>query len=280
MRLHGFEIPVSDVNRAYRFYAEVLEFPVVGRFNEQSAVFFLGDVHGGMVTLVQTDERPHGRGVLLVLSADGGLDEVRGRLEGRGVTFLGPTATRGTGRGADFLDTEGNRLSLFESSVAAQFRAIASESNAGIRARLDELCTRLSHVLADVGREQAAYCVAPGEWPILGQVAHIIDTLDSCGVIAHKLAAGHQPPRDLLLEREYPLDSRSAGLAELERAFEGARSWIARLPGAEQSPATLVHGVFGALNAREWAGFMLFHISMHIKQIEEIKAHAGYPRSS
>lgn len=277
MRLHGIEIPVIDLDRAFRFYAEILEFPVVGRFSENSALFFLSDVHGGMVTLVRTSNPPVGQGVVLLLSAGGDIEETRARLEAKDVVFPARTKNTASGRTAHFLDSEGNRLALFESATAHQFRETAKKSNAEVRAMLDELETRLSAVHKDIGVAQVAYRSASEEWPILGQLGHIVDTLVSCGVIAHDLANGRQPPRDRLLEKEYPMDSLEAARTELKRAFSEARSRIEELPEAADGQTMLVHGVFGELNAREWVAFMLFHVRLHIGQIEDIKASPAYP---
>jgi uncharacterized protein len=277
MRLHGIEIPVVDLDRAYGFYAKVLEFPVVGRFSESSAVFFLSDVHGGMVTLVTTSDPPDGHGVVLVLSSEGGIDETKARLEARGVVFLDSPKESGAGRTAHFRDSEGNRLALFESTMAHRFRDAAKKSNAEVRAGVGELEASLSAVIEGVRATQAAYRPAPEEWPILGHLGHVVDTLDSCGVVAHDLAAGRQPPRDRLLERDYPMESLDAARTELKRAFSDARRWVEELPTAADGQTRLVHGVFGELSAREWVAFMLFHVGMHIGQIEEIKASPAYP---
>src|SRR3990172_6092504 len=114
MRLHGLEIPVSDIDRAFDFYANVLEFPIVGRFSADSALFFLGDVHGGMASLVRTERPPEVHGPRLIFGAEGGVEQARRRLEAKGVTFLGPTDHGPLGLTAHFLDSEGNRLALFE----------------------------------------------------------------------------------------------------------------------------------------------------------------------
>ena len=277
MRLHGIEIPVVNLDRAYKFYSEIIEFPVIGRFTENSAMFFLNDPHGGMVTLVQGANSPHGEGTALVLSAEGDIEATRARLESRGAIFLGPTSAGLLGQTAEFLDSEGNRLALFDSAITAQFRETAEKPNLEICAALDKLEAQLSAALDDVGAEQAAFRSAPGEWSILGQIGHIVDQLESCGVIAHELAKGRPPPRDRGLEAEYPTESVEAARVEATRAFDEARRWVKELPEAVEPKASLMHGVFGDLGAREWVAFLLFHVNMHIGQIGEIKTKPAYP---
>lgn len=57
MLLQRIEIPVTDMERAFHFYADVMEFPVVVHTADEMAIFFLGDVHGGQVSLIKA-QRP------------------------------------------------------------------------------------------------------------------------------------------------------------------------------------------------------------------------------
>lgn len=104
----------------------------------------------------------------------------------------------------------------------------------------------------------------------------MIDTLDNCGVVAARLAKGQQPPRDRLWQKAYPSESLSAARGELGRAFADAHRWLVALP-PQEGTANLPHGVFGPLNSREWVAFMLFHMGMHVGQVETIKK--SYPLS-
>ncbi len=277
MRIQGIEIPVADVDRAYRFYAEILEFPVVGRFGDEMATFFLGDVHGGMVNLVKSPGAVGGGGPRLLLSAEGSIEETRARLEAKGVVFPGPADHNVFGPIAYFLDSEGNRLALFDHQFRPRLQQQGRQSNAELGTRLGEMEARTFAVIEGLSEEQAAYRPAAGEWPILGHLAHMVDTLDSCGTVAGELAEGRQPPRDRLLQKEYalaPLGPMTDGLRE---AFAGAQAWLADLPAAKDGGAMLRHGVFGQLNHREWAAFMLFHVGMHVGQVQTIKEGARFP---
>jgi predicted enzyme related to lactoylglutathione lyase len=277
MLLQRLEIPVVDMERAFRFYADVMEFPVVARMGDGAATFFLGNVHGGMVSLVKAPGRLDGHGPVVVLATDGAIDEVRTRLEGMGVRFLGPTEHSPLGLTAYFLDSEGNRLGIFGGSVTARFREQARAPLEELEAKLREVEARTWTTLAGATEAQASHRVAPGEWSIVDQVGHIIDSLDNCGVLATRLAKGQQPPRDRLWQKEYPSGSFEAALAELRRAFADAYLWLAALPPSSDGQANLPHGVFGPLNAREWAAFMLFHVGMHVGQVDAIQKSPGYP---
>jgi len=303
MRVHGIEIPVHDMDRAYTFYRDVLRFPVIGRFGEDLSMFFLSDVHGGMAMLTRSEGPPDGGGPRLILTADG-VDGVRAGLEAMGVTFLGGTDHSPLGSTAHFLDSEGNRLVLFDNAITQLLREQARASNAKLASTLDARKQTLLAALSGLSEHDATSRPAPDEWPILGHVAHVVDTLDSCGVIARDLAHvvdtldscgviardlahvvdtldscgviardladGREPPRDSLLRPEYALETLASGRRELERALIGAKGWLRELPDAVDGDARLVHGVFGGLSAREWAAFMLFHIGLHTDQIRAI----------
>ncbi len=277
MRLQSIEIPVADVPRAARFYGDVLGLPPVVRMGDQAATFFLGDVHGGMVTLVRSAKPITGEGPAIVFQADGGMDAARTRLEAAGVQFSGAEHSP-LGLTAYFADSEGNRLAIFDGAMAARFREQARASLAELESRLGEAEARTWAVLDGLTEAQAGFVPAPGEWPILGHVGHIVDSLDSCGRLANDLAAGRQPPRDRLWQKEYPSLSLAAALKDLRRAFAGAHLWLPALPEAA-SDANLAHGVFGPLNHREWVAFMIFHVGMHAGQVKEMRAAPGFPAS-
>jgi len=277
MLLQRLEIPAVDMERAVRFYADVMEFPVVVHTADEMAIFFIGDVHGGQLSLVKAQGPIDRHGPAVVFAAEGRLGEVRTRLEGLGVRFLGPTEHNPLGMTAYFLDSEGNRLGLFDGSITARFREQARAPLAELEAKLRELETRTRAALAGVTEGQASHRPAPGEWSISDQAGHIVDTLDNCGVVATRLANGQQPPRDRFWRKEYPSESFAAVLAELHRAFADAHRWLAALPPAANLEANLPHGVFGPLNSREWVAFMLFHAGMHIGQIAAIKRSPGFP---
>ncbi len=277
MLLQRLEIPVADMERAFRFYKDVMGFPDVVRMGDEMAVLFLGDVHGGQVSLVKAQGPIDGNGPAVVLAAEGRMAETRSQLEGMGVQFLGATEHSPLGLTAYFLDSEGNRLGIFDGSMTARFREQARASLADLEAKLHEVEARTWAALAGVTEAQGRHRPVPGEWSIIDQTGHIVDTLDNCGVVATRLANGEQPPRDRLWRKEYPSESFETALDELRRAFADSHGWLAALPPMSGSQANLPHGVFGPLNSREWVAFMLFHVGMHVGQVEAIKKGPGYP---
>lgn len=162
MLLQRIELPVVDLERAFRFYADVLEFPDVVRIGNESAIFFLGDVHGGQVSLVKGEAPVEARGTVVVLSAEGRIAEVRARMEGLGVRFLGPTEHGPMGLTAYFLDSEGNRLGIFDGAMTARFREQARAPLAELDAKLHEVQTRTVAALEGVTESQASHRPAPG----------------------------------------------------------------------------------------------------------------------
>ena len=275
MRLQSLEVPVADVSRAVRFYADVLGLPPVVRMGDQAATFFLGDVHGGMVTLTRSAKPISSEGPVIVFQAEGGMDIARARLQARGVQFVGMEHSP-LGLTAYFHDSEGNRLALFDGTISARFREQARAPLGELQARLREAEARTMAVLDGLSEAQARHIPAPGEWAIVDHVGHIIDSLDSCGRLVQELAAGQQPPRDRLWRKEYPSPSFAGALADLRRAFSEAHAWLQELPGTA-SESSLAHGVFGELNNREWVAFMIFHVGMHAGQVKEIKSAPGFP---
>lgn len=277
MRLQSIEIPVADVSRAARFYADILGLPPVVRMGDQAATFFLGDVHGGMVMLVRSAKPIAAEGPAIIFQAEGGMELERARLEALGVRFTGADHSP-LGLTAYFLDSEGNRLALFDGAMSARFREQARAPLADLQARLREAETRTWAVLDGLSEGQARRVPAAGEWAIVDHVGHIIDSLDSCGQLVRELAAGLQPPRDRLWRKEYPSPSFADALAGLRRAFISAHAWLCELPEAA-SETNLAHGVFGPLNNREWVAFMIFHVGMHAGQVKEIRSAPGFPQA-
>jgi len=277
MRLQNIEIPVADLARAARFYADVLELPPVVRMGDHAASFFLGDAHGGMITLVRSTRPPEGGGPVVVFQAEGGIEEARARLERLAVRFTGATEHSPLGLTAYFLDSEGNRLAIFDGSLSARFREQARAPLSDLEAKLSEVEARTMAVFEGLSEVQARHIPAPGEWPIVDHIGHIVDSLDSCGQISRDLSSGRQPPRDRLWQKEYPSLSFAHALEELRRGFADAHAWLANVPAANGNDAVLPHGVFGPLNHREWVAFMFFHLGMHADQVKGIRSGVGFP---
>lgn len=117
--INWFEIPVNDLDRASKFYSEMLgvtlDFTDFGPF--KMAVFPAGGDGSEMVVhgaLVQGEGyTPGDAGPMLYLNGGDDLAEPLSRVESAGGTVLQPKTSIGQhGFMAIFRDTEGNRLAL------------------------------------------------------------------------------------------------------------------------------------------------------------------------
>lgn len=112
--LNWFEIPVTDINRAARFYGTILavEMAVHEFRGKQRVLFPFKDGIGG--ALVQgAGYVPSKDGALLYLRGGEDLDIVLRRVEPAGGRVLQAKASIGEyGFTAIFMDTEGNRVGL------------------------------------------------------------------------------------------------------------------------------------------------------------------------
>lgn len=113
--INWFDIPVSDLDRAARFYGAILGGVTLERYRTPSiagALFPEGGVTG---TLLQGEGFVPGHGGSVVyLNGGDDLDTILGRVAGAGGAVLLPKTPIGGDRGyfAYFEDTEGNRIGL------------------------------------------------------------------------------------------------------------------------------------------------------------------------
>jgi uncharacterized protein len=109
------DIPAIDLERAIRFYSEVLGQPVRREAFEGSVLGVLtheGGSAGGCLYVSDTD-RPSAHGPLLYFNCNGRLDEALATVARVGGRVLTPKhAIAGHGQRAVVLDSEGNRIAL------------------------------------------------------------------------------------------------------------------------------------------------------------------------
>lgn len=112
--INWFEIPVSDIARAAKFYGTILDVTLDVKHGADfaSAMFpHNGGVGGGLVA--GEGYVPHTHGPIVYLNAHPNLDTVLRRVEVAGGQVLKPRTDIGEdGFFALILDTEGNRVAL------------------------------------------------------------------------------------------------------------------------------------------------------------------------
>jgi uncharacterized protein len=113
-----FEIPVNDMDRALKFYNIVFNFDFVMETidNNEMALFPFVDNNSGISGSLAKGEiyKPTKDGVLIYFKTEN-IDEVLNRATSNGGQILYPKTYNGVGLVAEFEDTEGNRIAMFQS---------------------------------------------------------------------------------------------------------------------------------------------------------------------
>ncbi len=113
--INWFEIPVSDMDRAVKFYSEILGTPMEVFSNEGVSVAFLpmaeGDVGGSLIE--GPGYVPSQEGSLVYINGNPDLSAILARVGAAGGTVLTQKSPIGeNGFIAIFTDIEGNRVGL------------------------------------------------------------------------------------------------------------------------------------------------------------------------
>ncbi|MGX5817716.1 VOC family protein [Chitinophaga lutea] len=119
--LTWFEIPVTDIDRAQRFYETILDIRMSRRMDgDHEAVFFpynpdVVQATSGRVTgvLSKSDKNsPSSSGTMVYINASPSIEGVLARVEKAGGKVLVPSTAIPAGLIAVILDTEGNKIGL------------------------------------------------------------------------------------------------------------------------------------------------------------------------
>ena len=114
------QMRVADLDRAIKFYQDVLDFDLVRRMDDlqwAELSFGLAGVHVG----VGAGAEAKGSGTVSLNIGVREVDAARTLLESRGVMFTGETMTvPGKVKLADFADPDGNRIRLAQSLVTTK----------------------------------------------------------------------------------------------------------------------------------------------------------------
>lgn len=113
-----FEIPVNDINRAITFYSGVFRyiFQKEEIDKNEMALFPFTAEHSGISGALAKGEiyKPTRDGVLVYFQTEN-IEEVLQKACAHGGKVLYPVTNNGIGWVAEFEDTEGNRIALFQS---------------------------------------------------------------------------------------------------------------------------------------------------------------------
>lgn len=113
-----FEIPVNNIERAIRFYKNVFgfHFEHTNIDHNEMALFPFSEKTGGISGALAKGEiyKPTNDGVLIYFGTDN-IDETLKRAVDNGARILYPKTNNGIGFVAEFEDSEGNRIALYQS---------------------------------------------------------------------------------------------------------------------------------------------------------------------
>ena len=112
-----FEIPVTDIERAIKFYNAVFhfDFDKENIDNNEMALFPFADENSGIAGALSKGEiyKPTTEGVVIYFKTEN-IDETLKLAISNGGQILYPKTDNGIGLVAEFEDTEGNRIALFQ----------------------------------------------------------------------------------------------------------------------------------------------------------------------
>jgi uncharacterized protein len=112
-----FEIPVNDIERAIKFYKVVFHFDFEKETidNNEMALFPFSDENSGISGALAKGEiyKPTKDGVVIYFNTEN-IDETLNLATSNGGKILYPKTDNGIGLVAEFEDTEGNRIALYQ----------------------------------------------------------------------------------------------------------------------------------------------------------------------
>lgn len=113
-----FEIPAQDLDRAIKFYSSVFSFEFAKEVidNNEMALFPFTDGYSGISGALAKGEiyKPTKDGVVLYFTTENIEETLKLAVE-KGGQILYPVTDNGIGLVAEFEDSEGNRIALFQS---------------------------------------------------------------------------------------------------------------------------------------------------------------------
>ena len=134
--------------------------------------------------------------------------------------------------------------------------------------------------LSGLTKEQIRYSPGEGQWSVNEVCRHVIRSLNGGTMLSVALAAGKPPKPNpdakmgAMIDDTEDFDAiRSSLLAAFEQAVESA----GKIMDESNLDAVFPHPFFGERNCREWVGFNVMHMEIHLNQVRRIKSSESYP---
>ena len=178
--------------------------------------------------------------------------------------------------------------------------------NADLIAELDESTDMLLAAIDGLTPEQWVYQESPERWSIAGVTEHLVKSEAGLrGMLVDSVLAGEpmmevpdstmeadQAIRAMMADRSNPIQTTDAmeptGMyatpEEAAAAFEAARDeTVEFLKNTDENlrahSGSLTEGM-PPMDGAQWVVFIASHVKRHIAQIEQVKAHEGYPAAA
>ena len=148
-----------------------------------------------------------------------------------------------------------------------------------IAGQMRERCDTFLEEIDGLSETQLSFVEGEGKWTIRQVSLHVLHAIPRVGLLVPLLAGGAQPP---------PAKPRPGVLAEDPGSFDAI---VSQLRGDFDTVVEVVesvtaspdlgpkaeHPFFGQLNCLEWFAFNVLHITVHVAQVQRIKANAKFP---
>jgi len=146
-------------------------------------------------------------------------------------------------------------------------------------AQMRERCDRFLEEIEGLSEGQLAFVEAEGKWTIREVSLHVAHAIPRVGTLVPLLAGGTEPPPRKPKAGVLGDDPGSfdALLAELRTGFDKAVGVVDSLKDSPDLEPKAEHPFFGHLQCLEWYAFNVLHITVHVAQVQRIKANVGFP---
>ena len=164
--------------------------------------------------------------------------------------------------------------------AAKTFEEYAAAGMEKMAERFGELKSAFESELSGLTKEQIRYSPGEGKWSVNEVSRHVIHSLKGGTMLSVMLAAGKPPKPNpdakmgAMIDDTEDFDAiRSSLLAAFDQAVESA----GKIMDESNLDAVFPHPFFGERNCREWVGFNVMHMEIHLNQVRRIKSSEGYP---